>query len=192
MQDIRVRSPGQEKEWRRKRQPSSILLPGKSDGQRSLAGYSPCSHKRTGRNWTTTTTNKASVFKNMLLGPIPAKCCLKREIRSFRVTLWTICICVDIYMHKFIGMYVYILLSSSNFSWANNLYHLERLSLFFISFVHLTVLPSSPSTYIQQLCIKHLLYARSFAGGLRYIRLVEIRPQFQNLQSSWADRNINS
>ena len=27
--------------WRRKRQPTPIFLPGKSHGQRSLAGYSP-------------------------------------------------------------------------------------------------------------------------------------------------------
>ena len=27
--------------WRRKLQPTQVLLPGKSNGQRSLAGYSP-------------------------------------------------------------------------------------------------------------------------------------------------------
>jgi len=27
--------------WRRKQQPSSVLLPGKSHGQRSLVGYCP-------------------------------------------------------------------------------------------------------------------------------------------------------
>ena len=31
--------------WRRKRQPSSVLLPGKSHGQKSLAGYSPWGHR---------------------------------------------------------------------------------------------------------------------------------------------------
>ena len=31
--------------WRRKRQPTPIFLPGESHGQRSLAGYSPWSHK---------------------------------------------------------------------------------------------------------------------------------------------------
>ena len=31
--------------WRRKRQPTPVLFPGKSHGQRSLAGYSPWSHK---------------------------------------------------------------------------------------------------------------------------------------------------
>ena len=31
--------------WRRKWQPSSVILPGKSHGQRNLAGYSPRGHK---------------------------------------------------------------------------------------------------------------------------------------------------
>ena len=31
--------------WRRKWQPTSVLLPGKSHGQRSLVGYSPWGHK---------------------------------------------------------------------------------------------------------------------------------------------------
>ena len=31
--------------WRRKWQPTLVLLPGKSHGQRSLAGYGPYSHK---------------------------------------------------------------------------------------------------------------------------------------------------
>ena len=32
--------------WRIKWQPTTVLLPGKSHGQRSLAGYSPWGHKR--------------------------------------------------------------------------------------------------------------------------------------------------
>jgi len=32
--------------WRRKWQLTLVFLPGKSHGQRSLAGYSPCGHKR--------------------------------------------------------------------------------------------------------------------------------------------------
>ena len=32
-------------QWRRKWQPTPVILPGESRGQRSLAGYSPCSHK---------------------------------------------------------------------------------------------------------------------------------------------------
>ena len=31
--------------WRRKWQPTPVLLPGKSHGQRSLVGYSPWGHK---------------------------------------------------------------------------------------------------------------------------------------------------
>ena len=43
--------------WRRKWQPTPVLLPGKSYGQRSLVGYSPCGHKS--RTWLSnlTTTN---------------------------------------------------------------------------------------------------------------------------------------
>ena len=32
--------------WRRERQPTSVFLPGKSQGQRSLEGYSPWGHKK--------------------------------------------------------------------------------------------------------------------------------------------------
>ena len=31
--------------WRREWQPTPVFLPGKCHGQRSLAGYSPCSHR---------------------------------------------------------------------------------------------------------------------------------------------------
>ena len=31
--------------WRRQRRPTPVLLPGKSHGQRSLVGCSPCGHK---------------------------------------------------------------------------------------------------------------------------------------------------
>ena len=31
--------------WKRKWQPTPVFLPGKSHGQRSLAGYSPCGYK---------------------------------------------------------------------------------------------------------------------------------------------------
>ena len=34
--------------WRREWQPTPVFLPGKSKGQRSLAGYSPQSHKELG------------------------------------------------------------------------------------------------------------------------------------------------
>ena len=39
--------------WRRKWQPTPVLLPGKSYGQRSLAGYSPRGHKRLGHDLAT-------------------------------------------------------------------------------------------------------------------------------------------
>ena len=41
--------------WRRKWQPSPVLLPGKSHGQRSLVGYSLWGHKRVGHDLATTT-----------------------------------------------------------------------------------------------------------------------------------------
>ena len=31
--------------WRKQQQPTMVFLPGKSHGQRSLAGYSSCGHK---------------------------------------------------------------------------------------------------------------------------------------------------
>ena len=39
--------------WRRKWWPTPVFLPGKSYGQRSLAGYSPWSHKRVGHDFVT-------------------------------------------------------------------------------------------------------------------------------------------
>ena len=45
MQEMWVQSLGQEDPCRRKWQPTSVLLPGKSHRQRSLAGYSLCSRK---------------------------------------------------------------------------------------------------------------------------------------------------
>ena len=36
--------------WRREWQPTPVFLPGKSHGQRSLAGYCPWGHKRVGHN----------------------------------------------------------------------------------------------------------------------------------------------
>ena len=45
MQKTWVWSLGWEDPWRRKWQPTPVFLPGKSHGQRSLAGYSPRGHK---------------------------------------------------------------------------------------------------------------------------------------------------
>ena len=47
------RSLDQEDPWRRKWQPASIFLPGKSHGLRSLVGYSPWHHRRVRRNLAT-------------------------------------------------------------------------------------------------------------------------------------------
>ena len=41
MRETRVQSLGGEDPWRRKWQPTPVLLPGKSQGRRSLIGYSP-------------------------------------------------------------------------------------------------------------------------------------------------------
>ena len=43
--------------WRRKWQPTPVFLPGKSCGQRSLAGYSPRGHKRVGHDLATRNNN---------------------------------------------------------------------------------------------------------------------------------------
>ena len=40
--------------WGKKQQPIPVFLPGKSNGQRSLAGYSPCGLKE--HNWTQLST----------------------------------------------------------------------------------------------------------------------------------------
>ena len=45
-------------------QPTSAFLPGKSRGQRSLAGYSPWGHKRVGSNLATSHTNTCFYYEN--------------------------------------------------------------------------------------------------------------------------------
>ena len=46
MQETKVRSLVGKMPWRRKWQPTPLFFPGKSHGQRTLVGYSPCGHKR--------------------------------------------------------------------------------------------------------------------------------------------------
>ena len=46
--------------WRKKWQPTPIILPGKPHGHRSLAGYSPCSRKRVRHDLV---TKQRQVFK---------------------------------------------------------------------------------------------------------------------------------
>ena len=45
MQETRVQSLGREDPLEKEWQPTPVLLPGKSHGQRSLVGYSPWGHK---------------------------------------------------------------------------------------------------------------------------------------------------
>jgi len=45
--------------WRKKWQPTPVFWPGKSHGQRSLVGYSPCSHKES--DTTDQVTNKPQI-----------------------------------------------------------------------------------------------------------------------------------
>ena len=44
--------------WKRKWQPTPVFLPGKSHGQRSLAGYSPSGHKGEGHDLPIKNNNK--------------------------------------------------------------------------------------------------------------------------------------
>ena len=46
--------------WRRKWQPTPVFLPGKSQGQRSLAGYSPWGHKSVRHGLTTKQQQRCS------------------------------------------------------------------------------------------------------------------------------------
>ena len=53
MQDTQVQSLDWKISWGRKWQPTAAFLPGKSHGQRNLAGYSPWGCKRVGYNCVT-------------------------------------------------------------------------------------------------------------------------------------------
>ena len=50
--------------WRKKWEPTPVFLPGKSHGQRSLAGYSPCDCKRVRHHLVTKTKTKAKTNNN--------------------------------------------------------------------------------------------------------------------------------
>ena len=52
--------PGSKIPWRSKWQPTPVLLPGESHGQRSLVGYSPWGHKELD---TTEQLNNSNIFK---------------------------------------------------------------------------------------------------------------------------------
>ena len=51
--------------WRRKWQPTPVILPGRARGQRSLAGYSPRGRKRTGHNLEINSSNSASSWPDI-------------------------------------------------------------------------------------------------------------------------------
>ena len=53
--------------WSRQWQPTPVFLPGKSHGQRSLAGYSPWGCKRAGHNWACTHTTQMLVTQPHIL-----------------------------------------------------------------------------------------------------------------------------
>ena len=58
--------------WWRKWKPTPIFLPGKSHGQRSLVGYSPC-HKRVGHNLATKQPPLTSPDEQQILCHFPLK-----------------------------------------------------------------------------------------------------------------------
>ena len=69
MQETQVRSLGWEDPLEKEWQPTPVFLPGKSHGQRSLAGYSTCGC--TESNMTEWLTNMCSTFQNPWKGQCP-------------------------------------------------------------------------------------------------------------------------
>ena len=61
--------------WRRKWQPTPMFLPGKSHGQRSLAGYSPQGHKRVRHNLATEHHHQISPYIYQLTLPLYCQSC---------------------------------------------------------------------------------------------------------------------
>ena len=62
--------------WKRKWQPSPVLLPGKPHGQRSLVGFSPWDRKRVGydlatEQWYYISAQRTAAHKNTNLGILP-------------------------------------------------------------------------------------------------------------------------
>ena len=66
MQEMQVGLLGWKIFWRRKWQPTPVFLPGKSHGQRSLAGSRPWSRKIVRHDWVTKTT----IFVFLFLTPL--------------------------------------------------------------------------------------------------------------------------
>ena len=100
--------PGLGRSLGRKWQPTLVFLPGKSRGQRSLAGYSPWGCKKVGHNWACTPCHKLqrTVWKFLkklkiellrgpaipLLGIYPEKTIIQKDIYTpvFIAVLFTI------------------------------------------------------------------------------------------------------
>ena len=67
--EVKCLTTGSSNNWRRQWQPTSVLLPGKSHRQKSLAGYSPWGHKEsdlTGRLHPTSSNNVSFVIVCLL------------------------------------------------------------------------------------------------------------------------------
>ena len=62
--------------WSRKWQPTPVFLPGKFHGQKSLVGYSPCSHRELDTADHAGTKGARALYYCLLLGLPPAWCCL--------------------------------------------------------------------------------------------------------------------
>ena len=77
MQETWVWSLGWKDPWRRKWQPASVFLPGKSHSQRNLAGYSSWSHKKVRHNLTTKQQQEQMEWL-----PNSVSCFLKWEVFS--------------------------------------------------------------------------------------------------------------
>ena len=65
MQEIWVRPVGGKIPWRKKWQPTAVVLPARSHGQRSLVGYSPRGHKELGMTERVTTQNVKHCFRTL-------------------------------------------------------------------------------------------------------------------------------
>ena len=53
--------------WRRKWQPTAVFLPGKSHGQRNLAGYSSWGLKRVGHDWSNLNNSSSLLLAGILV-----------------------------------------------------------------------------------------------------------------------------
>jgi len=76
--------------WRRKWQPTPVFLPGKSYGQRSLAGYSPWGHKTVEQDLMTAAAAKLLQLCPTLCDPTdgsPAGCSVPGILQT-RILKW--------------------------------------------------------------------------------------------------------